>query len=111
MALATVGLILAMLTIYVVWRVVDRFWQVLFVVALAIVLFPLVASWLAGDVSLFLPTWMFSQGADSKDQIVLASATATVFFSVILAAFIWRAALAGWRRFRAAPSDKHEPSN
>ena len=44
MALATVGLILAILTIYVVWRVVDRFWQALVVVALAIVLFPLVAS-------------------------------------------------------------------
>ena len=110
MALATLGLILAILTVYVVWRAVDRFWQVLVVAVLAMVLFPLVASWLAGDVSLFLPTWMFSQGADSKDQIVLASATATVFFSTILAAFIWRGALMGWRRFWATARDTHEHS-
>jgi hypothetical protein len=108
MALAAAGLILAMLTIYVVWRVVDRFWQILVIVALAIGLFPLVASWLAGDVSLFLPTWMFSQGADSKDQIVLASGTATVFVSLILAACIWKAALMGWRRFRTPPKGTHE---
>jgi len=108
MALATAGLILALLTIYVVWRVVDRFWQMLAIVALAIVLFPLVASRLAGDVSLFLPAWMFSQGADSKDQIVLASGMATVFVSLILAACIWKAALMGWRRFRSPPRGTHE---
>jgi len=44
------------------------------------------------------------------DQIVLASATATVFFSTILAAFIWRGALMGWRRFRATARDTHEHS-
>jgi len=44
------------------------------------------------------------------DQIVLASATATVFFSTILAAFIWRGALMGWRRFWATARDTHEHS-
>ncbi len=108
MALATAGLILAALAVYLIWRVVDRFWQVLVIIALAIVLFPLVASWLAGDVSRILPAWMFSQGTDGKDQIVLASAAATILVSTILAACFWVAAMTAWRRLRTAPDGPPE---
>jgi len=83
-----------------VWWVAKRFWHALVIVALATLLFPLVAIQISGDVSRYLPTGTFSEGADGKDQIVLASARATALIAVILAACAWSAGKTAWRRAR-----------
>ena len=97
MALVAAGLALAALTGVLVWRAADRFWHGLAILALGMALFPLVARWLTGDVSRYLPAGTFPEGADGKDQIVLASAVTTIFIAVMLAAGIWAAASSAWR--------------
>ena len=106
MALTIAGFLLAALTGFLVWRAADRFWHFLVIFALAAALFPLVAQGPAGDVSRFLPAGIFSEGADGKDQIVLASAAATVLMSAVLAAGLWTIAIVVWRRMRAMPLGK-----
>jgi hypothetical protein len=100
MLLVTAGLVLAALAGILVWRAADRFWHILAILALGLAFFPLVARWLTGDVSGFLPVGTFAEGADGKDQIVLASAVATVFVGIMLAACLWSAVAAMWRRVR-----------
>ncbi|HEY1472650.1 MAG TPA: hypothetical protein VGF53_01045 [Pseudolabrys sp.] len=98
--LAIAGLALAALTLYLVWWSSDRSWHTLAIVALAVPLIPLLAASITGDVSRCLPAWIFSEGADGKDQIVIASAAATIMLALILAACAWRAATAAWRWLR-----------
>jgi hypothetical protein len=98
--LAIAGLALAALTLYFVWWSSARPWHGLAIVALAVLLFPLLAASITGDVSRYLPAGTFSAGADGKDQIVIASAAATILLALILAACAWRAATAALRWLR-----------
>src|SRR5260221_13469651 len=100
MAIAIAVFLLAVLTGFLVWRAADRFWHFLVIVALTAVLFPPVAHGPAGDLSRYLPSGLFFDGADGKDQIVLASAAATALISVGLATGRWIAAIAIWRCMR-----------
>jgi hypothetical protein len=100
MVLVTAGLVLAALAALCIWRAADRFWHGLLIVLLGLILFPVVASWLTGDVSRYLPAGSFSEGADGKDQIVFASATATLFVAIMLAACLWAAVAAVCRRLQ-----------
>jgi hypothetical protein len=106
MAIAIAVFLLAALTGFLVWRAADRFWHFLVIVALAVALFPLVAHGPAGDVSRYLPSGLFSVGADGKDQVVFASAAATVLISAVLAAGLWTAVTTVWRRMRTTSLDK-----
>ena len=106
MAIAIAVFLLAALTGFLVWRAADRFWHFLVIVALAAVLFPLVGHGPAGDVSRYLPSGLFSDGAEGKNQIVLASAAATALISAVLATGLWMAAIAIWRRMRTMSLDK-----
>ena len=107
MVLIIAGLVLAALSGYLVWRVSDRFWHGLVIVALGVALFPLVASRITGDVSRYLPAGTFSDGSDGKDQIVLASVAATILIAILIAICIWAAAAAAaaaaWQRLRTKP--------
>src|SRR5262249_30094974 len=96
MTLAIAGFMLIAISCFSVWRVANRFWHALVIVVLATLLFPLVATQISGDVSRYLPTGTFSEGADGKDQIVLASAMATALIAVILAACVWGAGKTAW---------------
>ncbi|HXX07398.1 MAG TPA: hypothetical protein VEJ43_04915 [Pseudolabrys sp.] len=100
MALVTLGLMLTAFAALCVWLAADRLWHGLLILVLGLILFPVVASWLTGDVSRYFPAGSFPEGADGKDQIVLASATATIFVAFMLAACIWAAAAAIWRRLQ-----------
>jgi hypothetical protein len=97
MTLALIGLMLFTLAGYLVWRAANRLWHVLVIMLLAALLFPIVASGLIGDPSYYLPAGTFSKGIEGKDQIVVASAVATILISIILAACTWTAAKAAWR--------------
>jgi len=100
MTLAIAGLMLIAISCFSVWWAANRFWHALVILVLAILLFPLVASQISGDVSRYLPIETFSEGADGKDQIVLASAMATALIAVILASCVWGAGKTAWRRAR-----------
>jgi len=89
------------LTAFLVWFACDRFWHALAIAALAAAFFPVLAATLTGDVSRLLPAGTFASGIDGKDQVVVASAVATVLFTVMLAACLFGAAKAAWRRFMA----------
>jgi len=69
-----------------VWFAADRWWHYLFIAVGWMPLFPLVAARLTGDVSRYLPADAFSDGARGKDEIVIASAYATIVVAVALAA-------------------------
>ena len=77
-----------------------RFWHFLAVAVLTVLLFPLTATYLTGDVSRYLPQGTFAQGADGKDQIIMVSAVATLLVAIILAASVLAATIAIWRRLR-----------
>jgi hypothetical protein len=98
MTLAIASLMLIMISGFFVWCVADRFWHVLVIVALAVLLFPLVSTQLTGDVSRYLPAGTFSEGIAGKDQIVLASAAATILIAIILAACAWGVAKVAWHK-------------
>jgi hypothetical protein len=51
-------------------------------------------------VSRYLPAGTFAGGSEGKDQIVMASAVATILLAVMLAACMFGAAKAGWRMLR-----------
>ena len=79
-----------------------RLGHVAAVVLIAILLFPLTATYLTGDVSRWLPAGTFAAGADGKDQIVVASALATILAALLLATLVWRVLMFLWRRLRAS---------
>lgn len=82
-AVLTLLLVLLAVTIGFV-RVAARTWfEFLIVAALAAVLAGPVLRFITGDVSLWLPGWIWSEGADGKDQIVDVSALATLLLPVI----------------------------
>ena len=100
LTLAIAGLALAALAGFLVWSAADRLWNGLAIAALAVVLFPLVAGTLTGDVSRYLPASTFAGGIEGKDQVVIASAVATILLAVMLAACVFGAAKAAWRKLR-----------
>jgi len=100
MELVIAGLVLATLAGLLVWRAATLWWHRLIIVLIGVVLFPAVARWLTGDVSVYLPPRTFSDGAEGKDQIVAASAVATILIAIILAACLWAAGTVIWRNLR-----------
>ena len=89
MELAFARGLLAALAGFAVWSVVQRFWHLVVVAALALALMPLLASSITRDVSRYLPGWWFRDGIRGKDDIVLASVAATLLLAVLLAAFLF----------------------
>ena len=96
-ALAFIAVALLAATGYVVYRVSGRFWQAAVVLIAAFFLYAPCADHLTGDVSRFLPSSFFAEGLDGKDQIVLASAVATLVVALILATAVWCTAFLVWR--------------
>ena len=72
-----------------VWHASARWWHALVIAVLWLPFFPLVAHWLTGDISTYLPEDTFSHGARGKDAVVWASIYATVTIAIIAAALLW----------------------
>ena len=64
----------------------TRRWHTLIIAVLWIPFFPLVARWLTGDISAYLPEDAF---AGDKDEFVWASIYATVMIAITAAALLW----------------------
>ena len=97
MILAVYCLALGGLAALAAWCAATRWWYYLVMAAACVPLFPLVARWLTGDVSRYLPADAFSEGSSGKDEIVLASIYSTVVLAVIVAALALWAIRVGWR--------------
>ncbi len=89
-ALAVTGLLL--------WWALTRLWHVAIIAVITIALYPAVVI-VTGDVSRYLPDSAFADGIEGKDQIVVASAAATLIVALALAALLLGTARIGWHRF------------
>jgi hypothetical protein len=109
MMLVVAGLMLVALTGLTVWFAAGRCRHLGIIALAAVPLVPLLASTVTGDVSRYLPAPLFSDDAAGKDEVIVASAVATVLLSVMLAAGVFAAGKALWRRRSAArltPEDR-----
>ena len=88
-----------------VWYASGRWWHVLIIAILSLPLFPLVAHWLTGDISPYLPEDAFPHG---KDALIWASVYATVVIAVIAAAMLWWIITQVWRLIMR--TDQRSPS-
>ena len=102
MTLLLAGLALAALAGFAVWCVTERPWHYLVIAALTVPLLPMFATTINGDVSAHLPGSMFSDGPGGKDEVIIASVAATVLLAVLLAAGVFGAGKAMWRRLASA---------
>ena len=100
MELALAGVLLAALAGFAVWSVVQRFWHLVVIAALALALMPLLASTINSDVSRYLPGWWFRDGIRGKDDIILASVAATLLLAVLFAALLFATGRAVLRLMR-----------
>lgn len=82
-------------------RASSRWWHYVSILLLA---FPFLRLSLlyTGDVGRFFPSGSFSEGADGKDQIIVASAASTVLQAVMMAAGSFGILRWCWLRWRGA---------
>jgi hypothetical protein len=73
-------------SIYLVLKGARRWWDYLIIVALTVVLVRPVLKTFTGSLSAWLPSGIWSDGFDGKDQIIIASAASTVLIPLVLAA-------------------------
>ena len=97
MILIVCGLALAALAGALVFAAASRWWHYVVIGLAWLPLFPLVARHLTGDVSHYLPANAFSDGPDAKEEIILASAYATIVLAVMFAAAAFWAIRLGWQ--------------
>ena len=94
------ALALPALTAWLVWRATSRPWHLLPILGLTLLILPVLATNLTGDMSRYLPRAMFADDAAGKDQVVLASAAASICVAAVLAAGLWALALMVFHRCR-----------
>ena len=78
-------------------RVARRWWDYLQVVVLAALLFWPLLMLVSGDVSRYLPAFLWSDGSDGKDQIIWASIASTFLLPLVLSALMLIIAKWVWR--------------
>ena len=98
MVLAAFMIALAVLAGLTVWCAVARWWHVAVILLGALLLFPLIARTLTGDLSRDLPEGTFAAAPRAKDQIILVSAYATIAVAIMAAALLFWIVRAALRR-------------
>jgi hypothetical protein len=78
-------------------RAAGRWWDYLLIVALAALLFRPLYTLVSGDVSRYLPAFLWSDGSDGKDQIIWASIASTFLLPLVLSALVLMIAKWVWR--------------
>jgi hypothetical protein len=91
---AAIGIAGFAIAVFAIWAAARRWWDYLTIAVLTVLLFPLLANSITGDISRYIPLSAFSEGGEGKDQIIIASILATIFSAVILSA--WAIWLANW---------------
>lgn len=93
--------------IWLVRKATRRWWDYVVILLLTVVLVPLLAN-VTGDMSVWLPSAIWSDGFEGKDQIIVVSASSSILLPLLLAAgLLWvvkrvidtaRANRLDWRR-------------
>ena len=73
-------------TIVLVRSAIRRWWEYGILLLVAAIIFKPLYDLVSGDVSRYLPGFLWSDGADGKDQIILASIASTIFLPLIVSA-------------------------
>jgi hypothetical protein len=81
-----------------------RWWDYLVISVLTVVLIRPTAQHVTGDMSRYLPDAIWSDGSDSKEQIIYASAASTILLPMVVSAF----ALYAFKQIRRAFQAKHD---
>jgi len=102
MMLWLLGLLLAAVTGALVWCASARWWHALIIAVLWMPLSPLVANWLTGDVSRYLPPGAFAEGIEGRDEVIVASVVSTMLLAIAAAALLVWAARVALTRLRGA---------
>jgi len=76
-----------------------RWWDYLLIALLTAALLGPTERHLTGDISSYLPNWLWSDGADGKDQIIYASAAST------LSSALFRSPAARYARARSSRAE------
>ncbi|CAN5276119.1 hypothetical protein BH10PSE11_BH10PSE11_03990 [soil metagenome] len=74
--------------VILVRRAARRWWDSLLILAMAGLLFRPLYNLVSGDVSRYLPTFLWSDSSDGKDQIIFASIASTFLLPVVVSALI-----------------------
>lgn len=93
-----IGLVELGAAIWLVRLAARRWWEYLVIAALTAALVRPLYALVTGDMSRVLPSFLWSDGADGKDDIILVSIVSTLLLPLIVAALaffvlkqIWRA--------------------
>src|SRR4051812_23754513 len=104
-SVVVIVLVQTMLAVWLVRRAARRWLQHVAIAALGAALLVPLYQLITGDISRSLPPDLWSDGADGKDQIILASAASTLLLPLIASATL----VLAFGRLWAARSDPHLP--
>lgn len=68
-------------------RAARRWWDYLLILTMAVPLFRPLYNLISGDVSRYLPPFLWSDSSDGKDQIIFASIASTILLPLVVSAF------------------------
>lgn len=74
------------IALFLMYRASSQWWHYILILLLAVPLLRLSLLY-TGDVSRHFPPGSFDEGAEGKDQIIVASASSTVLQALMMAAF------------------------
>lgn len=80
------GLIAA--AVFLIRHAARRWWDYLAILAMAALLFGPLYDLVSGDVSRYLPAFLWSDDSDGKDQIILASIASTFLLPLVVSALV-----------------------
>lgn len=69
-------------------RAARRWWDYLLIAALGALLFRPLYNLVSGDVSRYLPSFLWPDRSDGKDQIILASIASTLLLPFVVSALV-----------------------
>ena len=74
-------------TVFLIRAAARRWWDYLVISVLTVALLRPTAQHVTGDVSRYLPDAIWSDGSESKEQIIYSSAASTILLPLIVSAF------------------------
>jgi len=96
MLLGLYGIALLALAAVLVWLAVERWWHYLVIAVAWMPLFPLVATYITGDISPYLPAGAFP--GNNKDLFIWLSIYATIMIAIMFAAVGFLVVKIAWQR-------------
>ncbi len=83
-----IWIVLIVAAFVLIRRTAQRWWDYLLIAALGALLFRPLLEHVSGDVSRYLPAFLWSDGSDGKDQIIFACIASTLLLPFVVSAFV-----------------------